>query len=235
MGTIDPNNESPQPAASPHPEVELTNDSLLSPDNGEGELSASPPADKAETGTPVHRPKRTIKRRKIRVELIKDAGPERREEKTEAAHGPEDTAAAAPAPEATTRAPTAGVRSPFDGQGAVAAPPAVEATQRPPAMTQNENRLHINDLTQMSMPDLRGQASRMGISHEALISMKKQEIIFQILKAHTERGGVIYAFGALEILPDGYGFLRSPNYSYLPGPDDIYISPSQIRLFNLKT
>jgi transcription termination factor Rho len=65
--------------------------------------------------------------------------------------------------------------------------------------------------------------------------MKKQEIIFQILKGHTERGGVIYAYGALEILPDGYGFLRSPNYSYLPGPDDIYISPSQIRLFNLKT
>jgi transcription termination factor Rho len=85
------------------------------------------------------------------------------------------------------------------------------------------------------MPDLRGLASKMGVSHEALISMKKQEIIFQILKAHTEHGGVIYAFGALEILPDGYGFLRSPNYSYLPGPDDIYISPSQIRLFNLKT
>ncbi len=85
------------------------------------------------------------------------------------------------------------------------------------------------------MPDLRGLASKMGVNHEALVSMKKQEIIFQILKAHTERGGVIYAYGALEILPDGYGFLRSPNYSYLPGPDDIYISPSQIRLFNLKT
>ena len=103
------------------------------------------------------------------------------------------------------------------------------------ALTQSDNRLHINDLSQMSMPDLRGLASKMGVNHEALISMKKQEIIFQILKAHTERGGVIYAFGALEILPDGYGFLRSPNYSYLPGPDDIYISPSQIRLFNLKT
>ena len=68
------------------------------------------------------------------------------------------------------------------------------------------------------MPDLRGLASKMGVNHEALVSMKKQEIIFQILKGHTERGGVIYAFGALEILPDGYGFLRSPNYSYLPGP-----------------
>ncbi|HPB65700.1 MAG TPA: transcription termination factor Rho, partial [Spirochaetales bacterium] len=59
--------------------------------------------------------------------------------------------------------------------------------------------------------------------------------IFQILKAHTERGGIIYAYGSLEILPDGYGFLRSPQNSYLPASDDIYISPSQIRLFNLKT
>jgi transcription termination factor Rho len=65
--------------------------------------------------------------------------------------------------------------------------------------------------------------------------MKKQDLIFVILKAHTEHGGIIFASGALEILPDGYGFLRSPQNSYLPGPDDIYISPSQIRLFNLKT
>ena len=65
--------------------------------------------------------------------------------------------------------------------------------------------------------------------------MKKQELIFVILKAHSEHGGLIFASGALEILPDGYGFLRSPQNSYLPGPDDIYISPSQIRLFNLKT
>jgi transcription termination factor Rho len=68
-----------------------------------------------------------------------------------------------------------------------------------------------------------------------MVAMKKQEIIFQILKAHTEHNGIIFAAGSLEILPDGYGFLRSPQNSYLPGPDDIYISPSQIRLFNLKT
>jgi transcription termination factor Rho len=65
--------------------------------------------------------------------------------------------------------------------------------------------------------------------------MKKQEVIFSVLKAHTENGGVIYSYGSLEILPDGYGFLRSPQNSYLPGSDDIYISPSQIRLFNLRT
>ena len=87
----------------------------------------------------------------------------------------------------------------------------------------------------MTMPALRGLAGTLGVSQESVASMKKQEITFEILKAHTERNGVIYAHGALEILPDGYGFLRSPHYSYLPGPDDIYISPSQIRLFNLKT
>ena len=74
-----------------------------------------------------------------------------------------------------------------------------------------------------------------GCPEDLLPAMKKQELIFTILKAHTEHGGIIFAEGALEILPDGYGFLRSPQNSYLPGPDDIYISPSQIRLFNLKT
>ncbi len=96
-------------------------------------------------------------------------------------------------------------------------------------------RFNINDLSKKDMTELRSMAGEFNINHESLITLKKQELIFSILKAHTERGGVIYAYGALEILPDGYGFLRSPNYSYLPGPDDIYISPSQIRLFNLKT
>ncbi len=99
----------------------------------------------------------------------------------------------------------------------------------------DQPRLKINDLTQSSIAELRTRAIRMGVSADSLMTMKKQEIIFSILKAHTEKNGVIFAYGALEILPDGYGFLRSPNYSYLPGPDDIYISPSQIRLFNLKT
>ena len=102
-------------------------------------------------------------------------------------------------------------------------------------MAEGREKLNINDLTLMNMRELRKMAADMGVNHETLVSMKKQEIIFSILKMHTERSGQIYATGALEILPDGYGFLRSPHYSYLPGPDDIYISPSQIRLFNLKT
>jgi transcription termination factor Rho len=107
-----------------------------------------------------------------------------------------------------------------------------DQNQQPP---ENQNILSINDLTVMNMKDLRDLASSLGVLQENLLSLKKQEVIFTILKAHTERSGAIYAYGSLEILPDGYGFLRSPQNSYLPGPDDIYISPSQIRLFNLKT
>lgn len=96
-------------------------------------------------------------------------------------------------------------------------------------------RLEINELTKKGMHELRELAMQYGFASDDLAPMKKQELIFVILKAHTEHGGIIFASGALEILPDGYGFLRSPQNSYLPGPDDIYISPSQIRLFNLKT
>src|SRR3989339_787170 len=65
--------------------------------------------------------------------------------------------------------------------------------------------------------------------------LKKQELIFRILEAQTEKNGLIFSEGVLEVLPDGYGFLRSPDYNYLPGPDDIYISPSQIKKFDLHT
>ena len=99
----------------------------------------------------------------------------------------------------------------------------------------NKPRLVINELTKKSMPELREMAQQYDFTADDLAPMKKQDLIFVILKKHTERGGIIFASGALEILPDGYGFLRSPQNSYLPGPDDIYISPSQIRLFNLKT
>ena len=96
-------------------------------------------------------------------------------------------------------------------------------------------RLLINELTKMGMHDLRTLAENYGFTSDYLAPMKKQELIFIILKAHTEHGGIIFASGALELLPDGYGFLRSPQNSYLPGTYDVYISPSQIRLFNLKT
>ncbi|MGA2975692.1 MAG: transcription termination factor Rho, partial [Spirochaetia bacterium] len=234
----DQDNDSPQPPVDQPRELELTNESLLNGENGD-----QPPLRSGQShadGGQAHRPKRRIARRKIRVELIKEPATGRPDD----AEGLPNEEAVLDGVAAPTAIPSGTVATPTTGNAyAAASAPAsaapagtngdAAAKDKPP--TQNDNRLHINDLSQMSMPDLRGLASKMGINHEALVSMKKQEIIFQILKGHTERGGVIYAFGALEILPDGYGFLRSPNYSYLPGPDDIYISPSQIRLFNLKT
>jgi transcription termination factor Rho len=237
MGTNDQNNDSPQPPSERSREYELTNDSLM---NGNGENGGQQPhrQDRSDSGGGGHRPKRRVARRKVRVELIKDPMMDQPEDIVD--QSAEVVLEALNDPSAIqtplTMPTTGGAYAAASAPASVGMPPGSNGDAvavKPP--TQNDNRLHINDLSQMSMPDLRGLASRMGVNHEALVSMKKQEIIFQILKGHTERGGVIYAFGALEILPDGYGFLRSPNYSYLPGPDDIYISPSQIRLFNLKT
>jgi transcription termination factor Rho len=96
-------------------------------------------------------------------------------------------------------------------------------------------RININDLADLSVPKLKERVEEMGMRIENLNNMKKQDLIFSILKYHTDHKGAIFAYGVLEILSDGYGFLRSANYNYLSGPDDIYISPSQIRLFGLKT
>lgn len=96
-------------------------------------------------------------------------------------------------------------------------------------------KIIINDLISMSMSDLRALAIRYGFNADDLSPLKKQEIIFIILRAHSEHNGVIFASGSLEIINEGFGFLRNPQNSYLPSSDDIYVSQSQIRLFNLKT
>lgn len=109
------------------------------------------------------------------------------------------------------------------------------AAQNSPPPPDDAPRITINDLWALPMPELYQKGESLGLSPDVMTGMKKQELIFSILKLHTDAGGVIFAYGSLEILPDGYGFLRSPQNSYLPGHDDIYISPNQIRLFNLKT
>ena len=96
-----------------------------------------------------------------------------------------------------------------------------------------ETWLDLGELKTKKITDLVNIAKEMGI--ERIYGMKKQDLILEILKSQTEQKGLIFSSGVLEILADGYGFLRSPNYNYLPGPDDIYVSPSQIRLFGLKT
>jgi transcription termination factor Rho len=108
------------------------------------------------------------------------------------------------------------------GRTRVAEPEAVE-----------ENGLNLKALKEKKISDLALIGKNFNI--EGAANMRKQELIFAILQAQTEQNGHIYGEGVLETLPDGFGFLRAPDYNYLPGPDDIYVSPSQIRRFNLRT
>jgi transcription termination factor Rho len=93
-------------------------------------------------------------------------------------------------------------------------------------------QLHITDLQKMAMSELHELAREEEL--EDFNSLSKQELVFRILKARIQKEGLMYGEGTLEILPDGFGFLRSPDYNYLPSPDDIYVSPSQIRRFGLR-
>ncbi len=93
--------------------------------------------------------------------------------------------------------------------------------------------MDIAELKAKTISELLKVAQDLSIS--GVSSLRKQELIFKILEAQTEKNGFIFAAGVLEILPEGYGFLRSPGYNYLPGPDDIYVSPSQIKRFDLRT
>jgi transcription termination factor Rho len=99
--------------------------------------------------------------------------------------------------------------------------------------TVEENGLNLKALKEKKISDLALIGKNFNI--EGAANMRKQELIFAILQAQTEQNGHIYGEGVLETLPDGFGFLRAPDYNYLPGPDDIYVSPSQIRRFNLRT
>jgi len=92
---------------------------------------------------------------------------------------------------------------------------------------------HIRDLQRKTVSDLHEIAKEEGLTE--ITGLKKQDLIFRILKERIRRNGMMYGEGVLEILPDGFGFLRSPEYNYMPCPDDIYISPSQIRRFGLRT
>ena len=117
----------------------------------------------------------------------------------------------------------------------VVPPSASSETAAPPpaADEQPVRRLNIGELKDMSIQRLTQVAQDLNVPGAS--GLRKQEVIFQILKAQTEKSGFIFSEGVLEVLPDGFGFLRAPDYNYLPGPDDIYVSPSQIRKFDLQT
>ncbi|MCR4321254.1 MAG: transcription termination factor Rho [Candidatus Brocadiaceae bacterium] len=93
--------------------------------------------------------------------------------------------------------------------------------------------MHITELQKMTIKELQDTAKREGVKEYT--GLKKQDLIFKILKERVNQNGLMYGEGVVEVLPEGFGFLRSPDYNYLPCPDDIYISPSQIRRFGIRT
>jgi len=120
-----------------------------------------------------------------------------------------------------------------NGGATVATAEAPERESRETRDSKNEGFHNLADLKEMSISKLTQIAKSMDVP--GATGMRKQELIFKVLAAQTEKSGLIFSEGVLETLPDGFGFLRAPEYNYLPGPDDIYVSPSQIRKFDLRT
>jgi transcription termination factor Rho len=156
----------------------------------------------------VEKPKRAPRKKK---EVVEEAAAPEPVAEVPAAE-PEPEPEAAPAPEPVAAAP---------------------AEARENGKPQNMETLDIRMLKELKLPELSRLAKEHGI--ENATGMRKQDLIFAVLQAQTERSGLIFSEGVLECLPDGFGFLRAPEYNYLPGPDDIYVSPSQIRRFDLRT
>src|SRR5262245_15767604 len=123
--------------------------------------------------------------------------------------------------------------APAEQSTATANPEQPKAAAPPPQEQPRSKGLNITDLKDMGIQKLTQIAKDLNVG--GATGMRKQDLIFQILKAQTEQSGFIFSEGVLEVLPDGFGFLRAPDYNYLPGPDDIYVSPSQIRKFDLQT
>jgi transcription termination factor Rho len=119
-----------------------------------------------------------------------------------------------------------------DGQAAKTEAPK-DGSRKNADSTAEATTLDLAELKDMSISELTHIAKEMDV--EGASGMRKQELIFKVLAAQTEKSGLIFSEGVLETLPDGFGFLRAPEYNYLPGPDDIYVSPSQIRKFDLRT
>ena len=111
--------------------------------------------------------------------------------------------------------------------------PYKEEAQAQVATQSGGSEFHIVNLQRMTVRELQEAAKAAGLTNTT--GLKKQDLIFQMLKERVSNSGAMYGEGVLEVLPDGYGFLRSPDYSYVPSPDDIYVSPSQIRRFGLRT
>ena len=122
----------------------------------------------------------------------------------------------------------AGVDAAANGLGATGT-----AAAAAPRAAENAKGIHLSELQKKTVPELNAMASSLGLVEWGVL--RKHELIFEIMKANARMNGVLFGKGVLEILPDGFGFLRSPYYNYLPCPEDIYVSPSQVRRFALRT
>jgi transcription termination factor Rho len=148
--------------------------------------------------------------------------------------------AAAPNEPAQTAPPPAPPPQPQQAGGQQQPPPQHNQHQHPGQLRRKQQQgkpggvtLDLVELKDKSIVDLNAIAKEMGVQNAA--GLRKQELIFKILQTQAEKSGLIFSEGVLECLPDGFGFLRAPEYNYLPGPDDVYVSPSQIRRFDLRT
>jgi transcription termination factor Rho len=144
-----------------------------------------------------------------------------------------------PSPAGPAPAPAAGAPAPApSGDGAVATDPNAPPGPRGPDSNDKYERvkreeIYLSKLQEFTMADLLKFARQEGIKE--VMGLKKQEIIYKIIQEKAKQNGLLFGEGVLEVLPEGFGFLRSPKYNYLPCPDDIYISPSQIRRFGMRT
>jgi len=145
------------------------------------------------------------------------------------ARGGSDPSTSSGSPRAESRGERAEGPDATDGAGA--AKPNGSGGNGAGQATPPPEKLELSTLKDMSVGALTGVAK--GLDVPGATGMRKQELIFEILKARAQKSGLIFSEGVLEVLPDGFGFLRAPDYNYLPGPDDIYVSPSQIRKFDL--
>jgi transcription termination factor Rho len=192
-------------------------------DNDTAVMDAEAPAvEKAEKPKRAPRKKAAEKAPSEEPAAVSETGTAETEEgegEPQAAAAVEDDAPAAAETTVEETAPQP-VREGGNGRGRTPTQPAAET-------------LDIRVLKEMKLTDLTKTAKELGVENAS--GMRKQDLIFGVLQAQTEKSGLIFSEGVLECLPDGFGFLRAPEYNYLPGPDDIYVSPSQIRRFDLRT
>jgi transcription termination factor Rho len=213
------------------------------PPQDKSEKAAEKPAEK--TGRETAGPPRDAAGNSSSAEVGEktDRGPEKPH-----VERPERAPAKAAAPPTPPTAPPTPVveAKPDEPAAAPAAPPAEQPMPMHGGMGPGQHRrkpganvkngtptLDLVELKDMSIQKLNQVAKDMGIAGAA--GLRKQELIFKILQTQAEKSGLIFSEGVLECLPDGFGFLRAPEYNYLPGPDDVYVSPSQIRRFDLRT